>query len=166
MQKTKRVKPGGLGKLFPRGSRRSVLAGATAHGSSEFRFAACFLLILFSLENTMGPRQNNVYNFTLIKMTLARRRNRFIVFPFPYFSRGKISLRFQRARVSSPRPAKRFPFSRYSGASGAFGVLLGRETTEHIVVIPDGKNQLFQVVGRTASPAARIAGGVSPYVST
>ena len=41
------------GLLF-RGSHRSVRADITAYGSSEFRFATCFLLALFSFENTVN----------------------------------------------------------------------------------------------------------------
>jgi hypothetical protein len=50
--------PGSPGDFSDRGSHRSVLAGITAHGSSGFRFATCFLFILSSFENAM----NNLWN--------------------------------------------------------------------------------------------------------
>ena len=42
--------PGGLGRLLSLDSHRSVSADITAHGSSKFCFATCFLFILLSFE--------------------------------------------------------------------------------------------------------------------
>ena len=50
--------PGGLGGLLSLDSRRSVRADITAHGSSKFCFATCFLFILLSFENTVANLWN------------------------------------------------------------------------------------------------------------